>query len=369
MENIRVGIIGLGGMGRGHMGHFMRNGVKGAKLTAVCDISPDSINEAKGRYPGDYEIYDNSDEFFEKAPMDGVIIATPHYQHPENAIKAFKKGKHVLVEKPAGVYTGQVYEMNEEAKKSGKVFAIMFNLRTYPIFMKLKDLLDSGELGGLKRNSWVKTNWYRTQTYYDSGKWRGTWEGEGGGVLLNQDPHQLDLWQWLFGVPERVRAFMSFGKYHNIDVEDDVTAYVEYGDGHTGTFITSTGEAPGTDRLEVAGDMGKIVVEDDKIIFYRLRESERITTFSSKETMVRPEYWKCEIPYTGAQAGHVGVIQNWIDAILFDTPLVAKGCDGVKSLEISNAMHLSAWTDDWVNIPVDKDLFYEKLKGRFRTPL
>lgn len=366
MSDIRVGIVGTGSMGRGHMSHFIKNSVSGAKLTAICDISRDSINEAKKLFPGTYEIYDNNDEFFEKAPVDAVIVATPHYQHPEIAVMSFRKNKHVLIEKPAGVYTRQVYMMNEEAVKSGKVFAIMYNLRTNPMFIKLKDLIDSEELGNIKRNSWTKTNWYRTQSYYDSGTWRGTWEGEGGGVLLNQDPHQLDLWQWLFGVPKRVRAFMSFGKYHNIDVEDDVTAYVEYENGSTGTFITSTGETPGTDRLEIAGDRGKIIVEDDKIIFYRLRQSERVYTFSSPERMLKPECWKCDIPYTGTATGHLGIIQNWIDAISSGTPLIAPGYDGVRGLEISNAMHLSAWIDDWVSIPVDRDLFYEKLRERFK---
>jgi len=266
------------------------------------------------------------------------------------------------VEKPAGVYTKQVREMNEVAEKSGKVFGIMYNQRTNPVYQKVRDLIISGELGQIKRNSWVITNWYRTQSYYDSGEWRGTWDGEGGGVLLNQSPHQLDLWQWICGVPKRVRAFCHFGKYHDIEVEDDVTAYVEYENGATGTFITTTGEAPGTNRLEIAGDMGKIVVEDDKITFWRLRESEREYNKGTAKTFGMPECWKCEVPIQGTTTGHAGITANWVDAILKGTPLLAPGVEGIRGLEISNAMYLSTWLDDWVEIPVDEDLFYSKLQ-------
>lgn len=254
--------------------------------------------------------------------------------------------------------------MNEAAQQSNKVFSIMYNQRTNPVYQKLKDLIDSGELGELKRSIWIITNWYRSQSYYDAGGWRATWSGEGGGVLLNQDPHQLDLWQWICGMPTKVRAFMSYGKYHNIEVEDDVTAYVEYANGATGLFVTTTGEAPGTNRLEVTGDRGKIVIEDDKLTFWRLRMPERKFNSEYKGGFGSPECWKCEIPTPGENTQHVGIINNWVDAILNGTELLAPGIEGIKGLTISNAMHLSAWTDLSVELPLNEELFFEKLKTR-----
>ena len=242
-----------------------------------------------------------------------VLVATVHNTHPVLAIKAFEKGLHVLIEKPAGVYTKQVRQMNEVAcKNSNLVFGIMYNQRTNPLYQKLRDLIKTGELGEIKRTNWIITNWYRSQSYYNSGGWRGTWAGEGGGVLLNQAPHQLDLWQWNCGMPKRVRAFCSFGKYHQIEVEDDVTAYVEYENGATGVFIASTGEAPGTDRFEILGNRGKVVIEDGKLNFWRLRMEERQFNRKSTNGFEQPECWKCEIPIQGTETSHVGIISNWV---------------------------------------------------------
>ena len=182
---------------------------------------------------------------FESKSVDGVMIATHTMTIRLWLSKPLTTGCMYWIEKPAGVYTRQVKEMNEVAKKSGKVFGIMYNQRTNPIYQKLRDLVKSGELGDIKRIIWIITDWYRSQSYYDSGGWRATWAGEGGGVLINQCPHNLDLWQWICGMPARIRAFCSYGKYHDIEFEDDVTAYMEYENGATGVFITTTGEAPG----------------------------------------------------------------------------------------------------------------------------
>jgi predicted dehydrogenase len=254
--------------------------------------------------------------------------------------------------------------MNEAATASGKVFGVMFNQRTDPLYQKLKDLVDTGELGPLKRTNWIITSWYRSQSYFDSGGWRATWAGEGGGVLLNQDPHQLDLWQWICGMPRRVRAFCYFGKDHDIEVEDDVTAFVEYENGATGVFVTSTSDTPGTNRFEVTGGNGKVVVEDEKLTFWRLRVPEREFNRDYKGGFGQPECWKCEIPINGTAENHAGVTRNFVAAILDGAPLLAPGQEGIRGLTLSNAMHLSSWTDDWVDLPIDEDLFYEKLKER-----
>lgn len=229
-------------------------------------------------------MFTDTDELYKSGLCDVVIIAVPHYDHPSLAIKAFEHGLNVITEKPAGVYTKQVLEMNEAAEKSGKLFGIMYNQRTNPMYQKIRELVKNGDLGHIKRISWIITDWYRCQCYHDSGAWRSTWKTEGGGALINQNPHQLDLWQWMFGMPDKITSFVSFGKYYDIEVEDDVTAFMEYENGTTGTYITSTGESPGTNRLEIACDMGRIVVENGKMIFNRNVISER--EFNAENTEI-----------------------------------------------------------------------------------
>lgn len=367
MNKVRLGIIGLGNMGTNHLKYLKKGDVPSIELTAIADINPQKLKKAKEGLGESVLAYDTAEALIESNAVDGVLIATPHYLHPPLAIKAFQKGLHVLVEKPAGVYTKQVLEMNETAEKSGKVFGIMFNQRTNPIYQKLKELIESGELGELKRTNWIITNWYRSQSYYDSGDWRATWGGEGGGVLLNQCPHNLDLWQWTCGMPKRVYAFCYYGKYHNIEVEDDVTAFVEYENGATGMFITTTGEAPGTNRLEVVGNNGKVVIEDDKLTFWRLRVSERKFNIEYKGGFGTPECWKFDVPVKGTETKHPGITSNWAEAILKGTKLLSPGFEGVNGLQISNAIHLSAWTSQWIDIPVDEDLFYEKLQEKIQS--
>jgi predicted dehydrogenase len=367
MEKVRFGIIGIGNMGSSHARNLVKGDVPGAKLTAVCDINPDRLNWAKNNLGEDVLLFDNADALFNAEVIDAVIIATPHYDHPGLAIKGFEHKLHVLTEKPAGVYTKQVRMMNEAAKVSGKVFGIMYNQRTNPIYQKLKDLIESGELGEIRRTNWIITDWYRPQSYYNSGSWRATWAGEGGGVLLNQDPHQLDLWQWTCGMPKRVRAFCGFGKHHDIEVEDDVTAYVEYENGATGVFVTSTSDAPGTNRFEVSGDRGKIVIEDGKFTFWRNRIPEPEFNAEFKGGFGQPEVWKCEIPVWGPNLQHVGILRNFTDAILKGTKLLAPGEEGIRGLTISNAMHLSAWTDSWVDLPIDEELYLSHLQDRIKS--
>lgn len=362
MEKVRFGIIGVGNMGRAHAQSLLSD-IKGAELAAVCDTSPERLDWAEEHLPDSVQRLLSPEELFKSGTIDAVLIATPHYDHPPLAIEALGYGLHVLIEKPAGVYTKAVQEMNDAAAKSDRKFGIMYNQRTNPLYQKLRELIKSGELGQIRRTNWIITNWYRSQSYYDSGGWRATWGGEGGGVLLNQDPHQLDLWQWTTGMmPKRVRAFCQFGKYRNIEVEDDVTAYVEYENGATGLFITTTGEAPGTNRFEITGDNGKIVIEDGKLTFFRLRTPEPQFNAEFTGGFGAPECWKCEIPVAPGEGDqHKGIMRNFTNAILHDEPLLAPGEEGIHGLTLSNAMYLSAWTDNWVDLPIDSDLFHEKL--------
>lgn len=367
MKKVRIGLIGIGNIGSRHLESLVEGKVEGAELTAICDIDRHRLELVKAAYGDNIKYFENSEALFREDIIDAVIVATPHYDHPTLAIRAFEKGLHVLIEKPAGVYTKKVREMNEMAEKSGRVFGIMYNQRTNPLYQKLKDLIESGELGEIKRTNWIITNWYRQQSYYNSGGWRATWSGEGGGVLLNQDPHQLDLWQWTCGMPKRIRAFCGFGKNHNIEVEDDVTAYVEYENGATGVFVTSTSDFPGTNRFEVTGNNGKIVIEDEKLTFWRNRFSERSYNEDLTGSLGMPECWKCEIPIIGENTQHVGILNNWTEAIQKGIKLLAPGEEGIHGLTISNAMYLSVWTDSTIDLPLDEELFLQKLKERIEN--
>ncbi|MEA4824496.1 MAG: Gfo/Idh/MocA family oxidoreductase [Clostridiaceae bacterium] len=364
MQKLSLGIIGVGNMGMGHIHNIASDLVPEVEVSAVCDIDADALARAKALLPA-AAAYSDAEKLFDHANLDAVLIATPHYMHPVYAIEAFKHGLHVLTEKPAGVYTRAVREMNEAAERSGKVFGIMYNQRTNPVYQKLRELIQSGELGEIKRTNWIITSWYRSQAYYNSGGWRATWSGEGGGVLLNQDPHQLDLWQWTCGMPVRVRTFMQFGKQRDIEVENDVTAYVEYDNGATGLFVTSTHEAPGTNRFEVSCDMGRLVIENSALTFDRNRVSE--PAFNAKLVPGAPEAWHCEIPTATAPNGHAEILKNFAGAVLRGEKLLAPGVEGIRGLTLSNAMHLSAWTDRTIDIAtLDEDLFYGLLQERIR---
>ncbi len=363
MDTVRMGIIGFGGMGSHHARYIANGEVPGAQLTAVCDVEPARLTAAKEMFGDKVQVFETADALFAAKAVDAVLIATPHYFHPPLAMQAFQNGCHALSEKPAGVFTKQVREMNEAAEKSGLVFGLMFNQRTLASHQKMRDLIQSGELGEIRRTLYVITDWFRTQAYYDSGGWRATWAGEGGGVLANQCPHNLDLWQWICGMPTRVRAFCSFGKYHNIEVDDDVTAYVEYGSGATGVFITSTGESPGSNRFEIAGDRGKLLLEGGKLTFWRTRVSVSEFAREAKGGFATPETWVCDVPGGGGE-GHKGITKDFVQAILRGTPLLAAGQEGINGVQIANAMLLSTWTDNWVDVPVDEDLFYAKLQEK-----
>ena len=364
MDTVRVGVIGLGGMGSNHAGYLSRGEIPGARLAAVCDVEPARLQNMSEKYGKDVQAFDSADALFEAKCIDAVIVATPHYFHPPLVTQALESGYHAMSEKPAGVYTKQVRKMNEVAAKSDRVFGVMFNQRTRGDHQKLKELVESGELGEIKRTIYIINDWFRAQSYYDSGGWRATWAGEGGGVLANQCPHNLDLWQWICGMPERVRAFCHFGKYHDIEVEDDVTAYAEYANGATGVFITSTGEAPGTNRLEISADNGKVVLEGGKITFWRTRVPSSQFLKEWPNGFGSPEVWKCEVPFRGGGEEHRGITKNWVQAIRQGTPLLSSGDEGICGVELANAMMLSTWTDNWVDIPVDEERFYEELQKR-----
>ena len=368
MEKIKLGIIGFGNMGTSHAKNLMEGKCPDFELTAVADINPERLAWGKENLTPGITYFEDATALLDSGLVNACIIAVPHYDHPRYAIECMKRSIHVMVEKPAGVYTKQAREMNEEALLHPEVkFGMMFNQRTNHVYRKMRELVQSGKYGCLRRTNWLITNWYRPQAYYDSGSWRATWAGEGGGVLLNQCPHNLDLWQWICGMPVKVQAHVHFGKWHDIEVEDDVTAYVEYANGATGVFITTTGDAYGTNRFEIQLDKAKLVVEDDvlTVLEYDMAESE----FTKTNTVPfgRMDAHPVEIETDGKSEQHVGVLNAWADAILRGGDMIAHGSEGINGLTLSNAMHLSSFLGKPIDLPLDEDLYYEELMKRVKT--
>ncbi len=369
MEKIRLGIIGIGNMGSGHAARIKAGNCPDFVLSAVADINPARLDWAKKELGEEVKRFGTAEEMLSSGEIDACIVAVPHYDHPKYVIECLKKGIHVMCEKPAGVYTKQVIEMNEEAKKHPEVvFGMMFNQRTNCVYKKMRELVQSGKYGQIRRTNWIITDWYRPQAYFDSGSWRATWSGEGGGVLLNQAPHNLDLWQWICGMPVKISAHMKFGKWHDIEVEDDVTAYCEYENGATGVFITTTGDAKGTNRFEIQLDKAKIVADYSglSVLEFDMPEPE----FSRTNTVPFGNMGahKLDLDLDGSNPQHDGVLRAWGGAILRGEPLVAHGSEGIYGLTISNAMHLSAWLGKETDLrEFDPELFYSELQKRVAT--
>lgn len=366
-KEVRIGVIGVGGMGKSHANNLKNGKVPGATLGAVCDMDEQAL-----------AVFDGTPAFTDAAEMvgsdtvDAVIVATPHYSHTTLSEIILAGGKHLLVEKPLGVTTAdcrRTIAAYEKRPNKDQVFAVMFNQRTNPLYRKLKQMIDGGELGEIMRVQWNITNWFRSEAYYRSGGWRATWKGEGGGVLVNQSPHQLDLFQWLFGMPTSIRAFARFGAYHEIEVEDDVTAFCTYENGATGTFITSTGEFPGSNRLEVHGERGKIIVDRSHKSPepFRFLRTEKGVSEHSRTTDSRfggPEFWDCAIDVDNGGEQHVGIMKNFTNAILHGEELMSSGVEGIHGVTLANAMLLSAWTGETIQLPIDDQRYVDALQER-----
>lgn len=360
---VRMGILGVGSMGSNHARMIREGRVPGMVLGGVCDRKSEAMQSfsevSQFRDPG---------EMFASGLVDAVLIATPHYDHTPLGIAALEAGMHVLVEKPISVHkadAGKLIAAYDPAK--GKVFAAMFNQRTDPRYRKLKSMIESGELGEVRRIHWAITDWFRSESYYRSGGWRATWGGEGGGVLLNQCPHQLDLWQWLFGMPSAVTAICQNGRFHDIEVEDAVTALLEYESGTTGVFTTTTGEAPGENRLSIATDRGLIVVGKSGLHFRRTESSVQEFIKTTPGRFEGPPVWEIEIPVIGQGEQHLGILKNFVQAIRGEADLLAPAADGIQSVELANAMILSGTKRSRVELPICPVEYEEELKKKIST--
>jgi len=357
MKTVRLGIIGLGSIGQHHFGYLTAGKVSRVELVAVSDAVPAKLE----RYMP-VKTFTDGEELIRSGLVDAVIIATPHYQHTTLGIAALKQGLHVMVEKPISAHKADAERLIAAHKQHPKqVFAGMFQLRAEPRYLKIQKLIQAGELGELVRMSWIMTDWFRTEAYYASGGWRATWKGEGGGVLLNQCLHNLDAMQWLLGMPARVRGFCQLGRFHHIEVEDNVSAYLEYSNGATGTFVSSTGEAPGTNRFEIVGTRGKVVLERDRIAFTRNDADMIEFSRSAKLGFAKPEVWNVEIPFENAPNAHATLMQNFVNAILDGESLIAPGEEGIHSVELANVILYSSLIDQTVELPLDSTAYEKKL--------
>jgi len=357
MTKVRLGIIGMGNIGQHHQAYLSAGKVGRAELDAVSDAIPGKLDKYKP-----LKTFSDGEELIRSGLVDAVIIATPHYQHTTLGIAALKQGVHAMVEKPISAHKADAERLIAAHKSNPKViFAGMFQLRAEPRYLKIQKLIQSGELGEVVRMSWIMTDWYRTEAYFASGGWRATWKGEGGGVLLNQCLHNLDVLQWLLGMPARVRGFCQLGRFHQIEVEDNASAYFEYPNGGTGMFVSSTGEAPGTNRLEIAGTRGKLVLERDKLSFTRNEQDMIEFSQTAKVGFARPEVWHVDIPFDNANNPHAILVQNFVNAILDRAPLIAPGEQGIYSVELANVILYSSLLGQTVALPMDSAAYEKKL--------
>ena len=391
MKKLRVGIIGMGNMGGKYASMIARGEVPLMELKAVTRAKEEKLKELKElllnrkacdeNQENTLQIFYSADDLIKAVQegvleLDAVIIATPHYLHQEQTTAAFKAGLHVMCDKPSGVYSRQAREMNEEAENYNLVYAMMFNQRTSPVFQKMKEIAESGIYGRIKRVNWIVTDWYRPDSYYQSGGWRATWAGDGGGTLLNQCPHNLDLLQWICGMPARVQGFCHEGKYHDIEVEDEVTAYMEFDNGATGIFFASTGEAPGINRLEISMEDALLVCDKGELKVCELgfHEAEYRKTATDCFAKLNGQWHNIDCKTIDSQ--YVEMLKNYAEAIMKRTPLLAKGKEGSKSLLLSNAIYLSSWKREMIEIPKEgteyelefENEFEKELSARIKCP-
>ena len=359
MDKVRIGIIGMGNMGRFHANDLLDGKVPRGELAAVGSTSPHKLEEYKEK---GVQIFGSGEEMIASGAIDALLIATPHYQHTSLGVAALEAGLHIMVEKPISAHKADAERLiAAAAARPDQVFGAMFQLRVEPRYQKIRELVQGGELGDLVRVLWIMTDWFRSEAYFQSGGWRATWKGEGGGVLLNQCLHQLDAMQWITGMPSKVRSHVGIGRWHDIEVEDDVTCYMEFANGASGAFITSSGETPGSNRFEIAGTKGRLILENDTLMLTRNEVPSDEWCKTSKIGFQKPETTVEEIPIPGADAAHATLMTNFVNAILDGEALIAPGVEGLGSVELANVMVYSGLLNESVDLPMDGAAWEAKL--------
>lgn len=359
-EKLSIGIVGLGMMGCNHINFLQQSKV--CKLTALCARNAESFSKIKPEIIEKVRCYTDYEKFLSDPDLDIVLIATPHRSHAALAIKALQHKKHLLIEKPVAVHKLETDRLLAEAARHPELaVSVLFNQRTWPLHRKVKAMLEANELGNIQRVTWVATDWFRTQYYFNSNAWRATWSGEGGGVLLNQSIHQLDLLQWYFGLPDKVHAVVKLGKYHQIEVEDDVNALLEYPDGKVINFITSTGETPGINRLEIIGENGLLVMENGGLRFRRNAVAAGKFIAEAAENMYKPDCEELSIEVESHETlldyGYPLLVENTVNAITSGEALTVPLHESARSLELANAILYAGLKEQSVSLPLDPQSF------------
>lgn len=366
MDDIRCAIIGIGAMGRRYASMLNDGGIDGLRLTAVCCRSEASKNWAREHLSREVLLCGSEDELYERRDdFDAVLVVTPHKLHPAMTMRALTAGKHVLCDKPAGVTAADAAAMAACARREGRVYALMCHQRAYEKHRKLKELLQGGEIGQITRVNLVNSRFFRTAFYHRSGGWRSSWGGEGGGALINQGYHLLDLWQWLFGLPDALYADIPFGKYNDFAVDDEATLVMDYPGKMTGTFILSTGEGSRTERLEIVGTRGCILLEGDALTLKRFSADTREYAATARVTDRRGlNETEERFSFGGEERAYETMLQNFAAAIRGETELIAPGGDGVDTLMLINAAYLSAWEGKRLRLPIDMEQYNIALRAR-----
>lgn len=365
-EKVRAVVIGFGGMGRQYVSMIHEGQIEGMELAGVCCRNAAGQAEIKSLYPKANIYRDVAATFEHAGEFDAVVIVTPHTTHVEIGKMAAKAGKHILMDKPAGVTTKEVKELIAAAHKAGISFSMIFNTRFSGAYEKVKEMLLEGTAGKLVRAVWICNTWYRTPAYHRSAPWRSTWKGECGGLLINQCQHYLDIWQWLLGMPDQVYASVDYGKYNDFTVDDSVDLQFFYENGLHGTFISASGETPSVNRLELWGTKGRLCLKDGvKLTFdenvMSTEEFARVNTdiygkldHRIREISVKPQ----------GETGYRRLFQNFTDHIRKGVPLLTDGNDGLRTLTLANGAYLSSWLGRKVDFPIDDDEYARRLEEK-----
>lgn len=358
---VRIGLVGLGSFGRQHA-HWIQ-ALPELKLVATCDNAVGPLGAASE--PQHFTSYR---ELHRSGLVEAVLIASPHHTHADIAADALAAGLHVLLEKPIARHLAEGQQLLASGLAPGQHFAVMLNQRMNPAHQQLKQLLEERRLGRLQRINWICTPWFRTQAYYGSAKWRGTWAGEGGGLLMTLCLHQLDILQWLCGLPSSVHAFGAFGKHHEIEVEDEITAYLQFPDGASGVFVGSSGESPGTNRLELVGTGGRVLLNDGTLSFLENETPSDEFIRTSDDGWAQPKTRIVNLPVGAVrEGGHSRIMRNFARAIRERETLLTPATAGLGSLELAGALLLSMFQKRAVELPLDAAELAQELERRAAT--
>jgi len=326
-------------------------------VVAGCDINVEAGQQQTTEIGCAF--YEDYRQMLAEVKPDVAVIVTPHPLHPSMTIDCLRAGCHVLVEKPMAIDVASADEMIEEAKKSGRILAINFQQRFRPVIEKARAIIAAGEIGPLVRTLSVEP-WFRTAFYYRTAVWRAKWTSEGGGVLLNQAPHTLDLLCHLAGMPRKVWGWTRT-LYHAIEVEDTAQAMLEYPNGAPGYLTVSTTEVGVEQRVQIVGEKGAIELVGDKMTVYRIHPSTREFMTGSTEMFAKPETVAEMLDLPDTSGAHVAVYRDLKAAIQEGRPPRADGREAIMSLELANAITLSSYSGQPVTLPLDRKAYGELL--------